>query len=163
MEQIKLSFFQTPDKFITEAKEVVVPFVTLFQNYIREISPVLKEFHSLFEKNAKGEYSEKITETRAKSLNIKLSYFSDCVTDSIYISSGDIYPSRFAHFITGCEIDVIMKTKKRITLVVSYIDGCGNKEFQQFILRPTEDKWLLDYIGIGYEDVTGPFRKWNTI
>lgn len=163
MEQIKISFFQTPDKFITEAKEVAVPFITLFQDYIREISPVLKEFHSLFKKNAKGEYSKEITETLTKSQDIKLSYFSNCVTDSIYISSGDIYPSRFAHFITGCEINVIMKTKKRITLVVSFPDGCGNKEFQQFILRPTEDKWLLDYIGIGYEDATGPFRKWNTI
>lgn len=161
MDNIVINLDKTPEKFRSYAEQIIEDFVKLFRDYTKITEPYMKRLNELFEQN-KGvirtaenwhdfdDYYAEMDKLKDDCKRDKLELLSGHITDNIYISSGDMYPSRFSYFNSGCTIYFIMKSEKKITLDTVFTNE--GYERHRFVLRKDNNVWKLDWIGLSYEE-----------
>ena len=167
MDNISISLDKTPIKFRSNAEQVIYDIVHLFRKYTRITEPYMKQRNELIEQN-KGvvrtsenwhdfdEYYELIEKIECDCRQAKKELLAKHITDNIYITALDLYPSRFHYFNTGCQINFIMKSKKKITLDAVFNTDCYERH--RFILCNQENTWKINWFGFSYEE-EGALRK----
>lgn len=167
MDNITVNLDKTPEKYRSNAEQVVADFVELFRKYTKVTGIYMKQRNELI-KQHKGvvrtaenwndfdEYYACVDKLENDCRQDKMELLGEHITDNIYVTKFDLYPSRFDYFNTGCRIDFIMKSEKKITL--DAIFNGDDYERQRFILRKQDNNWKIDWFGYSYEE-EGYLRK----
>ena len=169
MENVIIIMDETPEKYRSYAELVVPDFVKLFREYTKMTAPYIKQRKELAEKwagtprtaenwNDFDEYDSLMDKWSAECKNKKLELLTGRITDNIYVTPHDLYPSRFDFFNNSFKLRFIMKSAKKIT--IDAIDESTDYVRYRFILRPDDDKWLIDWLGYSYEE-EGALKKWD--
>lgn len=158
---------ETPEKYHDIAQIVISDLISLFCKYTEVTGYYMKQLNELQAQN-KGivrtaenwndfdDYYALMDKLARDCKDSKMKLLSDHITDKIYITPYDLYPSRFDFFNTGCKLNFIMKSDKKIT--IDAITEADEYIRYRFILRPINDKWLIDWVGYSYEE-EGSLRK----
>lgn len=158
---------ETPEKYHDIAQIVISDLISLFCKYTKITGYYMKQRNELQAQNQGrvrtaenwndfDDYYALMEELAQNCKDSKMKLLSNHITDKIYITQYDLYPSRFDFFNTGCKLNFIMKSDKKITIdAITETDGYIR---YRFILRPRNDKWLIDWIGYSYKE-EGYLRK----
>ena len=160
MSNLKIILDETPERFRSVAEQVLPPFIRLFEDYAKQMTPLMERMHEAWENNRNGEATEQVHAIYNECMSAKDSLLSGRITDNIYVSAYDTVPSRFTYFLTGGTLRFIMKTTKKITIQTLFTDHNDDIIRHKFVLRPSGEEWLIDWFGYGY-DVDGPYRKFE--
>ncbi len=161
MDKIVVNLEQTPEKYRSNAEQVVPDFVELFRKYTKVTGTYMKQRNELIEQN-KGvvrtaanwnnfdEYYALMGQIRNECRKAKIELLDGHITENIFVTELDLYPSKFDYFNNGCQINFIMKSEKKITL--DAIFDKGGYERHRFILRRQDNSWKIDWFGYSYEE-----------
>ena len=76
----------------------------------------------MFKSNKQGQYSERIGELTEKSRELKIEILSDHISEDIYISPYDSYPTSFSYFAETPELKFVMKSSKKAAVIAKTKD-----------------------------------------
>ncbi len=167
MDNISINLDETPIKYRLNAEQVIYDLVNLFRKYTRVTEPFMKQRNELIEQN-KGvvrtaenwndfdEYYALMEKIENDCRQAKKEILAEHITDNIYITAFDLYPSKFNYFNIGCQINFIMKSEKKITMDAVF--NTNGYERHRFILRNEDNTWKIDWFGFSYEE-EGYLRK----
>lgn len=169
LENVTIIMDETPELYHSYAEQVIPNFVNLFREYTRITSFYMKQWHEIAQQY-KGivrtpenwhdfdESDALMNKISDECKNKKMELLAEHITDKIYITRNDRYPSEFDFFNKNFKLKFIMKSVKKIT-IDAITEMNGYKRYR-FILRPKNDKWLIDWLGYSYEE-EGYLRKWT--
>ena len=167
MDNISISLDETPVKFRFNAEQVIYDIVNLFRKYTRVTEPYMKQRTEVIEQNKSvvrtaenwhdfDEYYTLMEKIECDCRQAKRELLAKHITDNIYVTAFDSYPSKFNYFNTGCQVNFIMKSEKKIILDTAF--NTGSYERHRFILRKQDNTWKIDWFGFSYEE-EGYLRK----
>lgn len=159
MSKIQVISTETPEKYQAYQEKILPWFLEMMHQYVVEITPLMSRCHELCDLNRNGQYSDEIRDITQNALTKKRGILAGHISEQIYISSGDTYPTRFHYFDTDCSVHFIMKTLKKAVVIAHTIDSYSSDVWHKFEFRPKEDSWILDKIYLSYESQDGPYKK----
>ena len=175
MENITIIMDETPERFRHYADQIIPDFIELFREYTKITTPLMKQRKEIIEQNKHiirtadnwndfDDYYAILNKIDDECRKRKAELLAGHITDNIYVTNSDKYPSEFDYFNSTFKLRFIMKSEKKITIdTIPYpiSDRYGYLR-HRFILRPDPDngKWLIDWFGFSYEE-EGYLRKWD--
>ena len=157
--EIRIDTTKTSEKYL-KYKDVILPwFIEMMQEYEEKIAPLMKEYHELFKSNKQGQHSERIGELTEKSKELKIEILSGYISENIYISPYDSYPTSFSYFAENPELKFVMKSSKKVAVIAKTKDKYGEEIWHKFEFKPNDSEWKLDKMYMSYEGENGPYKK----